>query len=113
MGFKQRSGLCEARSDKDDPRKFFYKDPKRKWRGVVVNTAHDAAWKYVVWKIGLSLVLPVVVAGLAICQLPITNPALFWKSLGVLVVLHLLSAIGMVVYAFRMAAKEEKDENRY
>jgi len=107
-------GLCDIHNDKSDSRSFFYKNPKQKWRGVMINVAHNEARKFFgIWTVLPMMVLPIVVAGLAIRGVHKTNPVLFWKSLGVLVALHLLYTVGTVLYAFRMASKEEKDENRY
>jgi|GEM_PF-5969222 len=105
----QRFGFCDCRMVKDDSRIFFYKDPERKWKGVVVNLAHSKAWKFLGWTVVPAILFPIAVLGLWRG----TNPALFWKVFGILSALYVAYCSATCIYAFRMAAKEEKNENRY
>ena len=102
-----------ARSNKNDPRVFLYKNPKHKWMGVTLNFAHDKAWLIFITTMSPAAAIPL--AGLAIAKWasPKTNSTLFFTLFGAVMVFAMIYTICILVYFYRKAAEDAKNHPEF
>ena len=108
---KQKYALIETVCDKNDPRVFIYKNPRRKWMGVNFNLAHAKARRVLLWGIvlpWLGMVAGVLMMIFVVKTLPKSN-ALMFKWVAAIMAYNLTWVISLCIYAYRMAARDAKN----